>query len=173
MPKPYKSSACDWNSAIELGICIHARRLFFCFFKILVYLTYNRAILANIHKRESAKFGYRQNLRTLLYFLRPTGTYCLKHMVISKMFFLKKCGNFGAFFSQKNPFVWVALDLLSWFFFLSQNILSHELHWIFSLDFSSCQMVEITVPMIAIHTIVIEKKEEYLRFHLWHSNYVQ
>jgi len=26
-------------------------------------------------------------------------------------------------------------------------------------------MVEITVPMIAIYTIVIEKKEEYLRFH--------
>jgi hypothetical protein len=74
-------------------------------------------------------------------------------MAISKMFFLKKCGNFGAFFSQK--------------------ILSYELHWIFSLDFFSCQMVEITVPMIAIHTIVIEKKEEYLRFHLWHSNYVQ
>jgi uncharacterized membrane protein len=25
------------------------------------------------------------------------------------------------------------------------------------------------MPMIAIHTIVIEKKEEYLRFHLCHS----
>jgi hypothetical protein len=34
------------------------------------------------------------------------------------------------------------------------------LHWIFSLDFSSDQMVEITMPMIAIHTIVREKREE-------------
>jgi hypothetical protein len=88
-------------------------------------------------------------------FLLPTGTYCLKHMVISKMFFLEKSGNFGAFFSHKNPFLksvatfsrilftknlsfrmsctgffllifllttknpflWVALDFFSWFFF--------------------------------------------------------
>jgi hypothetical protein len=180
--------------------------------KILVCIICNRAILAIIHKRESAKFGYRQNLRTLLYFcdllesllsktyghfqnIFPQSLATLVHSFQHKNPFLKKCGNFWCFLTTENPFSMSCTGFFSLdFFFLPQKILSYELHWIFfldfsfyhktsfhvscctgffSLDFSSCQMVEITMPMIAIHTIVIEKKEEYLRFHLWHSNYVQ
>ncbi len=114
---------------LEFVFIIMQGGFFFCFLKFLVYRIC-RAILAIIHKRESAKFGYIREREVALDFF-------------SWFFFLP----------QKIPFIWVALDFFSWF--------------------SSCQMVEIILPMVAIHTIVIEKKEEYLRFHLWHSNYVQ
>jgi hypothetical protein len=55
-------------------------------------------------------------------------------MVISKLFFLKKSGNFGAFFSHKNPFL---KSVATFGAFFSQKILWYELHWIFSLDLSS------------------------------------
>jgi hypothetical protein len=144
--------------------------------KILVCIICNRAILAIIHKRESAKFGYRQNLRTLLYFcdllesllsktyghfqnIFPQSLATLVHSFQHKNPFLKKCGNFWCFLTTENPFSMSCTGFFSLdFFFLPQKILSYELHWIFSLGFSSCQMVEITMPMIALHTIVIEKK---------------